>query len=70
MRSNDDANYLKSLDGHEGFDFWSLTKLLGSTATVMVTPQHQAWFEHSLDAFGIEYKISMDDLERYRIKGL
>lgn len=64
VKTNDDANFLKSLDGHEGFDFWSLTRLMGSTATVMVTPQKQSWFERSLETLGMEFKVSISDLEK------
>lgn len=62
-----DANFLKSLDGREGFDFWSMTKLLGVKSTVMVEPEQQEWFEKSLDERKIPYKISIEDLEKYKI---
>jgi hypothetical protein len=62
-----DANFLKSLDGVDGFDFWSLTKLLGTRATVMVEPERQEWFENSLSERKIPYEISITDLEKYKL---
>jgi Carboxypeptidase activation peptide len=62
-----DANFLKSLDGGDGFDFWSLTKLLGTRATVMVKPERQEWFENSLGERKIQYEISITDLEKYKV---
>lgn len=64
MSTDDDAKYLNSLDNLDGFDFWSKTRLLGSTATVMVTPEHQAWFENSLGNRNVEYKVTIEDLEK------
>jgi hypothetical protein len=60
----DDANFLKSLDGVEGFDFWSMKRLLGSSATVMVQPERQKWFEKSLMRKNIDYKILFENLEK------
>lgn len=64
MRNSEDANRLKSFDGSDGFDFWSMTRLEGSTATVMVDPKRQEMFEKSLSDLGIEYKIIIADLEK------
>lgn len=46
VRTDDDVNHLKSLDGHERFDLWSIPMALGSTVTVM--PQYPSSFENLL----------------------
>jgi hypothetical protein len=61
----DDVNFLQSLADDEAFDFWSLTRLVGATSTVMVKPERQYWFEKSLGDRSIEYIVSISDLERY-----
>lgn len=60
----DDANFIKSLANDDAFDFWSLTRLVGATSTVMVQPERQYWFEKSLSEREIEYSVSISDLER------
>lgn len=62
--TNDDANFLKSLEALAGYDFWSMTRLLGSKTTVMVAPEHQTWFENSLEKRNIEFKVTIEDLEK------
>lgn len=64
MRNSEDASRLKSFKALDGFDFWSMTRLLGSTATVMVDPKRQKMFEKSLSESGIEYKIIIANLEK------
>lgn len=64
VKTVDEANFLKSLDGQEGFDFWVMPRLLGSTSTVMVTPEYQELFEYWLDERNVEYGISIADLEK------
>lgn len=63
-RTTEDANFLKSLANDDAFDFWSLTRLVGATSTVMVQPERQYWFEKSLSERSIEYDVSISDLER------
>mgnify|MGYP003507274402 CR=1 FL=1 len=65
-RTTEDANFLKSLTNDDAFDFWSLTRLVGATSTVMVQPERQYWFEKSLSERSIEYDVSISDLERYK----
>lgn len=65
--NENDANFLKSLDGRDGFDFWSMTRLLGVKTTVMVKPEQQQWLENSLDERKIQYRISIADLEKYKV---
>lgn len=62
----DDVNFLHSLTGDEAYDFWSLTRLVGVTSTVMVKPERQYWFEKSLSSRYIEYNVSISDLKRYQ----
>lgn len=64
VRNSEDASRLKSFDGFDGFDFWSMTRLVGSTATVMVDPKRQEIFEKSLNELDIEYKVIIADLEK------
>lgn len=63
LRTREDANLLESLVGREGFDFWSMSRLLGSTATVMVAPDQTLWFESALARQNVDFDISIDDLE-------
>lgn len=67
MNTENDANFLKSLDGRDGFDFWSMTRLLGVKTTVMVKPEQQKWFEKTLGERKIQYEISIVDLEKYKV---
>lgn len=64
MTTESDANFLKSLDDLDGFDFWSLARLLGTEATVMVHPEQQESFETSLSERTIQHEILNDDLEK------
>lgn len=66
LRTRENANFLESLVGREGFDFWSMTKLLDSTATVMVAPDHTLWFESALAQRNADFDITIDDLEAYK----
>lgn len=60
----DDAKFIKSLANDDAFDFWSLTRLVGATATVMVKPERQYWFEKALRERFIEFDVTISDLER------
>ena len=65
--TENEANFLKSLDGLDGFDFWSMARLLGTKTTVMVKPKQQEWFQNSLDDRKMQYEISISDLEKYKV---
>lgn len=67
VRTANDADFLKSMDGLEGFDFWSMSRILPSTTTVMVIPEHQQMFEKSLVERNIEFKILIKDLDEYKV---
>ncbi|CAO1362765.1 unnamed protein product [Diamesa serratosioi] len=62
------ADFLNSLMMHKGIDVWSLHKVLGSNATIMVSPESQDWFEKAITEASMDYKSIIMDLEILLIK--
>nr|XP_022916572.1 zinc carboxypeptidase-like [Onthophagus taurus] len=63
-RSQDQADFLKSLEDSGEFDFWDHTRLLEYPVSIMVKPALQASFENVLNLKYMHYSILIDDVER------
>ena len=68
MRTIQDADFLNSLMLHEGIDVWSLHKVLGSNATLMISPESQKWFQQAMKESSMEYKSIIKNLEILLVK--
>lgn len=56
--------YLKSLEHHQGIDFWSDLRRLNDNVDIMVPLQMQEAFEYELSSRSMKYIIMLDNVER------
>lgn len=67
VKSEETLRVLKWIDDHAeefGADVWSLHRVIGSIADIMIPPKYQEVFELFLKKNTIEYGIKIEDLEK------
>ena len=68
--SEKDLEVLHSFEETEEIDFWSMTRAVGSVATLMVSKVAQREFEQKLSSENMKFRVKITDVEKYDFSDL
>lgn len=63
--SSEQLDLLRSLSRTERVDFWSQPRRVGMDVDVMVSPDEQLAFVSTLDKYGLQHEVLIEDVQRF-----